>query len=72
MFCKNGIFEKANLKIFFLINCNMSLFKKKIQSATLSPEAKLSEATLEVDNDAFDPCYTQDLSYDCYANHTTV
>lgn len=32
--------------------------------------SKYLKVTLEGGNYTFDPCYTQDFSYDCYANHT--
>lgn len=46
----------------------------KLQCSALSSERDSSlgfvQATLEVDNDTFDPCHIQDISYDWYAKHT--
>lgn len=39
-----------------------------MQSVALSPER--DGATIKDDNDSFDPCYTQDFAYDCYAKLT--
>lgn len=42
----------------------------RVQRAALSPERDNVAKLGAVDNDTFDPSYTQDFSYNCYAEHT--